>query len=231
MVLSDAQARFVSLAMLAAPVLWLLWNTVTSGKWRTGLMLLAGASLPLLMGWMLLCGQSLRSRTLYREGGRVAFVDHHEAALFDVLSEPVVLPAGVRAYLKEEVRTRAKKHSGPPTYPFHVVYLGAADQAHPVDGSRDRAEAQALVDQVNGLLKGETSRLELAVSPEHAHGGAIINGVIAYALGLVVSVGGGLGIGGWTLGRSAPLEPGRRLKVNSGPRSGRSNPRGWKKGR
>lgn len=51
MVLSDAQAKFVSLAMLAAPALWLLWNTVAEGKWRTGLMLLAGASLPLLMGW------------------------------------------------------------------------------------------------------------------------------------------------------------------------------------
>lgn len=229
MVLSDTQANLVSLVSLVAPLLWLVWNIVTGGNWRTGLVLLAVAALPLFMGSMMLFGRSFQSRTVYREGSRVAFVDHYEAALFDVRTEPVFLPEGAQASVKEEVRPRSRKYPNRTPSTFHVVYLGTGGQTHAMHGFGDRTEAEARAAELDGLMRGEAARLELPLSPSGGAGAMLFLGGVAYSLGLAVSVLGGRGIG--RRGEAALAVPKKPRGKRGGPKSGRSNGRGWKRGR
>jgi hypothetical protein len=229
MELSSSQANFVSIAMLVAPLLFLAWGMVSGRAWSLGLALMGGAALLLFMGSLMLAGRSSQSRTLYREGGRVAFVDRLEAVLFDERTEPVFLPSGSRAFVKEEVRERSKKASGPRTYTAYDVHLGTASQSHVMDTFRDRAEAEARAAELDGFMAGDAPRLELPSGSDPRLGTMLLFGGLAYGLGLTITVAGGRGLAsasGASSSRSPPKPPRKR----GGPRNGRSMGRGWKRG-
>jgi hypothetical protein len=224
MELSSAQANFVSVAMLVAPLLWLAWGMVSGRAWSTGLALLGGAAMMLFMGSMMLAGRSFESRTLYRDGEHVAFVDHYEAILFNERSKPVYLPGGSRAFVKEEVRKR-KKYSG--TYTAYDVHLGTDGQSHAMDTFSDRASAEARAAELAAFMAGDAPRMELPAGNEHGKGAMIFMGGLAYGLGLTIAVAGGRGL---ARSSGASPRPPRRAGKNRGPRSGQSMGRGWKRG-
>jgi hypothetical protein len=149
----------IPLTMLLLPVAWLSWRTVRTRKWDTGLPVLAGALMFLGMGVFCLCFTFHRARVLERRQGVPVLVDHYTAPLYREESEPISLPPDASAYVAEEPKKFHSRSSG--TYTSHEVYLRAPGGPHRLKGFRERAAAQALVDEVGGFMKGHSPRVEL----------------------------------------------------------------------
>lgn len=184
--LNSAEADLLMATMFLLPLALLVWRAFRCESWTDGLILFAVLAVPLFMGVISLCGRVLQSRTLSRSEGRVAFVDFYEASFFEQQTEPIFLPEGAQAYLKEELKPRRVKQPGmSSTYTSYEVYLGSpAGPSHRMDGSADRAKAQAQADALNDFVRGDAPRMELLLNDGGGRGVMLFWGVFLYGLSL-----------------------------------------------
>lgn len=185
MILNSTEANAVTAVMFLTPLTWVAWNIFRTARWRSRVIALPVLALLLFMGVILLCGHSPQTRILSRSGGQLMFVDLSEAALFTHQSKAILLPRGAWASVKEELQPvkRKARYSGS-HYTSFGVYLGTPAQEHWMDRFRDRVQAQAQADALNGFVRGDAPRMELPRAVQGDQGVSLFMGGFIYLLGL-----------------------------------------------
>ena len=205
----------VPLTLLLVPVAWLCWRLTRSGAWGAGWQFLPGSLLFLGMGVFCLCFRFHVTRVVYRSGEGLAVIDGYTAPLFDEWTEPFhVSPS---AYVMEEQKKFHSRSSG--TYTSHEVYVGAPGHSRQLEGFRERAQAQALVDEVHAFARGNAPRMEFrrnSSDPDSDVVRAFMGGV-GYLAGLGVLV-----LAHWVVPPGAkPAAPRKENSKRGGSRRGR----------